>query len=269
MNRFMFGYCASSLSAIFWPSLLPFAYVVPGVVLLLIALRRKAWVISGALASILWISSFAHLLLNYETNSITNTINARAEIIALVNQENEWISVDIRLINQNLMFKPNQFMRIYWRTTNSVQPGQVYDFKLKAKSITHVLNQGGFNQQKHFLSRHIIGRGNVKQAVLVSESFSTRNLLRDKFNNQLKNMTNGDLLLALLFGDKTQLSSERWQQLRHSGTGHLISISGLHLSIVGGWTLITTLFLLSRLAPSFGLRNFYISVVVSMSTAMM
>ncbi|RYV01822.1 DNA internalization-related competence protein ComEC/Rec2 [Shewanella sp. OPT22] len=268
MNRFMFGFCATSLSAIFWPSLLPFAYVAPGVVLLLIALMRKAWVISGAMISILWISSFTHLLLNYQTNSTTNTINVRAEIIALVNQENEWISADIRLINQNLMLKPNQFMRIYWRTTNPAQPGQVYDFKLKPKSITNVLNQGGFNQQKHFLSRHIIGRGNVKQAVLVSEHFSLRNMLREKLKMQLTKLNNSDLMLALLFGDKTQLSSGRWQQLRHSGTGHLISISGLHLSIVGGWTLIISLYLLSQLAPSFGLRNYYISVALSVITAL-
>ena len=268
MNRFMFGFCATSLSAIFWPSLLPFAFVAPGVVLLLIMLTRKMWALSGALLSVIWISSFAHILLNYQTNSTTNTINVRAEIIALVNQERDWISADIRLDKQNLMFKPDQFLRIYWRTKTAVHPNQVYDFKLKVKSITNVLNEGGFNQQKHFLSRHIIGKANVKQAELVSSGFSIRNTLRNNFIEHSQGLSNSDLLLALLFGDKTQLSSERWQQLRHSGTGHLISISGLHLSIVGGWTFIIMFFALSRLCPCFGLRNLYLAVAISLITAL-
>ncbi len=268
MNRFMFGFCATSLTAIFWPSLLPFAYVAPGVVLLLFILMRKAWVTSGVLLSIIWISSFVHLLMNYQTNSITNVINVRAEIISLVSQEHEWISADIRLVKPKLMFKPNQYLRIYWKAKHPVHSGQVYDFKLKPKSITNILNQGGFNQQKHFLSRHIIGRANVKQAKLVRNNTSIRNVLRDKLIAQLPKFDNGDLLLALLFGDKTKISSERWQQLRHSGTGHLISISGLHLSIVGGWTLLVLYFLFNRLLPSYGMRNFYFAVGLSLSCAL-
>ncbi len=264
----MFGFCATSLSAIFWPSLLPFAYVAPGVVLLLTALIRKAWVLSGALLSVLWISGFAHSLLNYQTNSTANIINVRAEIIALVSQERDWISADIRLVKPELMYKPDQYMRIYWRTTSPVYPNQVYDFKLKAKSITNVLNQGGFNQQKHFLSRHVIGRANVKHASLVSAEFSVRNSLRRNFIEKARRLSNADLLSALLFGDKTRLSAERWQQLRHSGTGHLISISGLHLSVVGGWTFLILFYGLSRFSPCFGLRNLYISVAVSLMTAL-
>ncbi|HEV8078439.1 MAG TPA: DNA internalization-related competence protein ComEC/Rec2, partial [Marinobacter sp.] len=46
---------------------------------------------------------------------------------------------------------------------------------------------------------------------------------------------NQDLLQALLLGDRSEISAERWQLLRDTGTSHLIAISGLHIGLVAGF----------------------------------
>ncbi|MGO1298802.1 MAG: DNA internalization-related competence protein ComEC/Rec2, partial [Vibrio sp.] len=43
------------------------------------------------------------------------------------------------------------------------------------------------------------------------------------------------LILALLFGDRSLISTEQWQALRNSGLSHLVAISGLHIGIVFGF----------------------------------
>ena len=42
------------------------------------------------------------------------------------------------------------------------------------------------------------------------------------------------LLKAMFLGDKTELSSEEKRLYEENGVAHLLAVSGLHVSIVGG-----------------------------------
>lgn len=42
------------------------------------------------------------------------------------------------------------------------------------------------------------------------------------------------IVAALAIGDQSAIGADDWRILRHTGTGHLVAISGLHISLVGG-----------------------------------
>ncbi|MCL1077577.1 DNA internalization-related competence protein ComEC/Rec2 [Parashewanella spongiae] len=259
----MFGFCATSLSAIFWHSLLPFEFFVPVIMLLAIILYYRVWLLSGAIISLLWLSVYSHFLLSFQTKNDLNELKVKAEIISLVTQNSDWLSADIALIQPNVTFLPRKKLRISWRTTQTVKVGQVYQWQLKPKSITGILNKGGFNQQKYYLSRHIFAKANVKSAELTGEQQSLRQQLLFSLSKALGKFNNSDLMLALLLGDKSQFSNHRWETLRQSGTGHLVAISGLHLSVISAWLFLCSFWFMTRLRQAQGKSNLVFAIVVS------
>ena len=67
-------------------------------------------------------------------------------------------------------------------------------------------------------------------------------------NTQGLSHTLSPLLLALGFGDRSQFTTQMWQILQNTGTGHLIAISGLHIGLVATGSFILLLWLI-RLLP--------------------
>ncbi|MGL6011084.1 MAG: DNA internalization-related competence protein ComEC/Rec2, partial [Shewanella oncorhynchi] len=172
-------------------------------------------------------------------------------------------SLDISLIKPNLILGPNAKLRLTWKDPPEVDVGQVWLFTLTPKSIASVLNQGGYNEQKQLISQHVVGKGRVIEAQLLAVSPSLRNDLISALTPELASLPQGDILLALLLGDKHLISQARWQALRQTGTGHLVAISGLHLSVVAAWVYACLLFGLSRLVSHQSRRNMTFALVTA------
>ena len=242
MNQFIYGFCACSLSAMLWPSLVPIGYL-PMVCLLVVLCLKNASFLAGCLFAILWLSAFVQCLFLHQNTEKPQQIQFTAQIVTLVSQNSDWISFDARLIPQiqkrpffeaKALDNVQRYYRLTWQKPAKIEPGQIWQFTARMKGISSIQNQGGFNQQKHFISQHIIAKGRVKQATLVSSEPSIRQILMDRTRPVLQSLPQADILQALIFGDKTSLTDERWQQLRQTGAGHLVAISGLHLSVVFG-----------------------------------
>ncbi len=232
-------------------------------------LLRRLPIIAGVLLAVAWVSIYAQLLLTWEPPISEQNLVARGEIISLVSQNSDWLSMDIRLLRSNsheLLFKN---LRLSWKKAPKVQLGELWEFEIKAKPITSVLNQGGYNQQKAFLSRHIVGKGSVQDGKRLSVSHSIRAQIITALKPHLKSFDSGDLILALLLGDKSLIDSERWQAMRITGSGHLIAISGLHLSVVAAWVFMGTFSLLCYCSPQLGRRNMLLAAMFSAITCIM
>lgn len=258
----MFGFSAIILSAMLWPSLPPLlllpAFVLSGIILL-----RRLPIIAGALLAVAWVSIYAQQLLTWEPLNTEQDLVVKGEIISLVSQNSDWLSMDIRLLRSNsheLLFKN---LRLSWKKAPKIELGEIWEFEIKAKPITSVLNQGGYNQQKALLSRHIVGKGSVKDGRRLSASHSVRAKIITELMPHLKLLDSGDLILALLLGDKSLIDTERWHLLRVTGSGHLVAISGLHLSVVAAWVFMGTFNLLSYGSPQPGRRNLLLSAMLA------
>ncbi|SQH77165.1 conserved membrane protein of unknown function, containing DNA internalization-related competence protein ComEC/Rec2 domain [Shewanella benthica] len=258
----MFGFSISILSSLLWPVLPSTPVYMASVVVGLIVLKRTP-VIAGALLAVGWFSLFVQLLLVDEPPNSVQNIIVRGEIIALVASNGDWLSMDIRQSNLKSAFILSKVLRLSWKQAPKLAIGEQWEWVIKPKPITSVLNQGGYNQQRSFLSRHIVMKGSVKSGIKLKEAQSLRSKIVKKLKPELAHFAHGDLMLALLLGDKSLIDSERWRSLRVSGSGHLIAISGLHLSVVTTWVFFLSLFLLTRFKPSLSRKNILIAGLFS------
>ncbi len=241
MNRFMFGFCALIISSCLWPSL-PGPWVIPWLIVLACIFLRYSSLIAGGVFATAALAFFAQYYVPNEPSDNRGPINLRGEIISLVSRNGDSLSLTIRAIDNNFsIYSPR--VQLFWpldkvKAPEFVQPkvGQVWQWTVKPKSIVSVLNQGGFNKQKHRISQHVTARGKVSDAKFISDSYSLRQALIRVLLPVTKELRTGDILQALLLGDKQLISPTRWQSLRETGTGHLVAISGLHLSVVALWS---------------------------------
>nr|WP_275658963.1 DNA internalization-related competence protein ComEC/Rec2 [Shewanella sp. Isolate11] len=259
----MFGYCAIVISALCWPSLLTpiHAYLCIGIAAILL---RWSKLLAGGLFAVAWVSLFSHQLLTFQTSENHSSIETRAEIISLVYRNSDRISADIRLLGVNSSTFVQRYMRVNWPETIPVRVGEVWQLQIQPKPIASTLNQGGFNRQRYYLSKHIIGTGKV---IIAERVMATENI-RTRFNHHIIDkvlpLSNGDLLLALMVGDKQFITDEHWQGLRQSGTGHLIAISGLHLSVLALWALFIARLMLAQFNVTQSIVNLKLAAMMAL-----
>ncbi|GGW87838.1 DNA internalization-related competence protein ComEC/Rec2 [Alteromonas halophila] len=112
-------------------------------------------------------------------------------------------------------------------------------------------NPIGFNFQQYLTSQGIVATGYVRQRHVV---FVPAPSLRQRLQRLIQSRDHDyqRWLLLLLTGDKSKLRAEDWALLRRTGTGHLFSISGLHLGIIA--------------AALFPLTGFIVGLLVSRCT---
>ncbi|QSX32397.1 DNA internalization-related competence protein ComEC/Rec2 [Shewanella avicenniae] len=196
----------------------------------------------------------------------------RAEIISLVSVNGDWISFDVQQLANGDSDAPLRRWRLGWDLTKQAsqllpQVGEIWQFELKPKAFSSVLNQGGFNQQRQLLSQHIEARANVISAQKVAEIAGLRAGLLASVKAQLQGVAHRDILLALTMGERSEISAARWQQLRNSGTAHLVAISGLHLSVVSLYLLLMMKWALNRFWPVESRRNFILANLSAIAIA--
>ena len=265
-NPFLLGFCALNISSLLWPVLLPW----PVSLLLLLgalALFKRLPLLAGGLAGIAWVCLYATLIFDYRALGDSEQTWIRAEIIASVSSGSDWQSIDIRLVKPKLISPFAAQMRLNWRTNEQIRPGQVWDFRIERRAINSNLNQGGFNGQRYLLSKHIGLKGRVIAARAVSTAPTMRTALIEKLKNALEasgaKAAEPALLLALLGGEQGQITPAQWQQLRQTGTGHLMAISGLHMSVLALWLYGAVRFLLLRVRPRPDRQNLLIAMAVA------
>ena len=127
-------------------------------------------------------------------------------------------------------------MRFSWKKPNiNVQQGQILQLKAKFKPAHGLANLGGFSYQTWLNSKDIIATGYIVNSdinKIITNNVTTRQHLFNSYRKLLPKHELSPLLLALSFGSRADLSSDLWQVLQTTATGHLIAISGLHIGLV-------------------------------------
>nr|WP_283165268.1 DNA internalization-related competence protein ComEC/Rec2 [Shewanella litorisediminis] len=233
--------------------------------LLLVALGcyRKLPVLSGALTAVAWVAVYTHMLFDYSHLQKAGDSWVRGEIIAPVSDSGDWQSIDIRLVKPKLIWPVEGKIRLNWRTTEQIRPGQLWEFRLAPRSITSPLNEGTFNGQRYLLSRHVGIKARVLDARKVSEAAGPRGYLLERIGQAISDKPRQALLYPLLTGEQQGIDADTWQRLRQTGTGHLMAISGLHMSVLGAWLLLLCRGFLTSVAPRQDRRNLVIAMVVA------
>jgi len=129
-----------------------------------------------------------------------------------------------------------------------IKPGQVWQAALVMRRPHGTLNPHGFDYEGWMFQRGIRARGTVRgEPVLLADQpwagvavavARLRHVLRERLREGLGERQYGAVLIALALGDQAGVAAADWQIFNRTGITHLVSISGLHVTMVAavlGW----------------------------------
>ena len=131
-------------------------------------------------------------------------------------------------------------MLIYDEKKNKIQIGNEVEAEGKLSFFETARNPGNFDQKAYYQRQNIHGKvwsetlritdHTVKriQNVLENIRVHCRNTLLSEAGEK-----NGSILSAILLGEKSQMDPEIKKLSQVNGIGHILAISGLHLSVIG------------------------------------
>lgn len=137
-----------------------------------------------------------------------------------------------------------------WRNPEPIQniiPGQCWRFMAKLKCPYGSLNPYTFNFERWAFHKDFGESGSVRSGELLLEQGIawadvglrmevSRWRLRQKIQSSLpRDARYAGVLVVLVMGDQNAIKQEDWQVFNATGIGHLISISGLHVTMLAGF----------------------------------
>ncbi len=119
--------------------------------------------------------------------------------------------------------------------------GDYWQLLVRLKQPHGFANPGSRDSEAFLLRNHIAATGYVRSSEsnrrLAGQAHkfsltSLRSSIWEYLNRALSEHSQQDLMLALLMGEQSGISAQRWQLLSDTGTNHLFVISGLHIGLI-------------------------------------
>lgn len=124
--------------------------------------------------------------------------------------------------------------------------GQRWQLTVRLKRPHGSYNPHGFDYEAWAFSRSIRATGYIHLKVLpqLLNQFvwrpsyivhKVRTLIGERIDGALYGSAYSGVIRALVIGDESQISQSQWQTYLQTGTNHLMSISGLHITMLAGF----------------------------------
>jgi len=126
-----------------------------------------------------------------------------------------------------------------------VRPGERWRLKVRLQRPHGNANPGGFDYELWLLEQGVRATGYVRgegrnerlDAFVVTPHNvveRARAVLRERILAALAGREYAGVIVALVVGDQRSIGQSDWQVFNRTGIGHLISISGLHITMIAG-----------------------------------
>ena len=124
----------------------------------------------------------------------------------------------------------------------ALQPGQRWQLFARLKRPHGLSNPQGFDAEAWWLTEGIRATGSVRpdtarQITVFAASLRdgigrVRGWLRERIAAALPDKHYASVIIALVIGDQRGVASSDWELFNRTGIGHLVSISGLHITMI-------------------------------------
>ena len=128
----------------------------------------------------------------------------------------------------------------------AIRHGAKLRLKIRIRPPHENANPGGFDYAGFLFARGVRANGYVRsrdEVVILDGGGGWRDSLRRRAATIVPH---GELLAALLVGDRSGIEPMQWEILRRTGTAHLLSISGTHITLAAAFAAFAVLFLWRR-----------------------
>lgn len=226
---------AISISALFWRFLrLPAA-----------CLLGFAWCLGFSHAEMHWT-----LPDSFEGKTLT-AIGYIASIPATSEQMTSFQFAVQTLQFENTIFREKSLVHLNWRGSKydnlpqKLHAGDQWQLSVRLKKVYGTMNPGGFDYEAHALQEgirangYVLAKNKADNQLLNQHKYSyfltrAREYLKTKIEKNLPLTSTSPWIVALVLGERNNISAENWEILRNTGTNHLMAIAGLHVGIMSG-----------------------------------
>lgn len=139
---------------------------------------------------------------------------------------------------------PGRILLFWYAPAPAVHPGERWLLRVRLKRPHGQVNPHGFDYEAWLMELGIGATGYVRDTASARRigtrlSFAdriarARETVRDRFATVLGETPAAGILAALAVGDQRAISGEEWRLFSRTGVTHLMSISGLHVTLVSG-----------------------------------
>lgn len=247
--------CCVGISVVtLFPQLPSLLWLLPLSVLVLVSLKYKPIQVFGALSfGLIWGLLYGSLCLQQKLPENMENVDllVTGQVIGLPKTSSSATSV----ARQRFDFKVKTLLlpdddateaavkqiRINWyQTETPVNPGEIWQLRVRLKRPHGLANPGAFDYESWLVRRGINATGYVRKDAANQrlESAGVRapvDRARFFLYQRLQSLSDyryPGILLALLMGERSGVSSDLWQTFSATGTNHLFVISGLHVGFV-------------------------------------
>ena len=139
---------------------------------------------------------------------------------------------------------PRKLLVTWYEAEEPMHPGERWLLTLRLRRPHGLVNPHGFDYEAWLLERGVGATGYVRSRP-APKKLGARNSLSDRiellreavrarFLGTLGATPAAGILAALAIGDQRAISAEEWRLFNRTGVTHLMSISGLHVTLVSG-----------------------------------
>ncbi len=121
---------------------------------------------------------------------------------------------------------------ITWNQNITPMAGQRWRLNVKTKVVHGNVNEGGFDQQRFAIANRALLTGKLLKAELIADKITIKQRIINRCLPYIQRFPYYDVLLALAFGDRQQLTANNRLIMMNSGIMHLMAISGMHIILV-------------------------------------
>ena len=137
---------------------------------------------------------------------------------------------------------PDKIILSWYNNPPVLRAGEHWQLQVKLKRPHGMSNPGGRDRQMSLFRSGVTAVGYVRKSQLNNKKadadlslHSLRQRLADHIATLLGDHAYKGLVLALVLGERSEITSQQWQTFTNTGTSHLIAISGLHIGLVSGF----------------------------------
>jgi competence protein ComEC len=135
----------------------------------------------------------------------------------------------------------SQRLRLSWYDAPAgLQPGAYLEIVARLRSPRGLMNPDGFDYERWLFTEGFGATGYVRSGQVTGTAHRSleqrwaklRATLAARIDSATQRSSGAALVVALALGERYGFTEQHWTDLRRTGTSHLVSVSGLHVSMI-------------------------------------
>ncbi len=166
---------------------------------------------------------------------------------SLVVSEDRRVRFDVSVRSAKLQNKvvtlPRRIKLSWYQNAPELKLGDVWQLVVRLKKPRGFMTPGAFDYQQWLFTQKIGAQGYVRshannRKLAMNEGYFSAGNARQRIADEIllyaNELNHEAIIAALSIGDRQSMSDEQWRVLLHTGTNHLMAISGLHIGFIAG-----------------------------------